>query len=196
MSQDAPPRLAVEGEEERILALLSAALNKPVPARIIGNLQRSSEQWARGDKCLAHIHLAFAGLPRIDEDAATRLARAEEALAKGASPGELVKALGLDGASLDARKFSPDQPSVPAGNGRESGRWTSAESGSGDDGPLQEGRSVAVGGERREDEAERALEEERRLLGTETEQEETRQGHPLDPAESPIVPLVAPPPRS
>ena len=79
------------------------------------------------------------------------MALAEEALAKGASPRALLKALGLDGASLDARKFNPDQPRVPAGNGRESGRWTSGESGANDDGSLQEGRSVAAGGERREE---------------------------------------------
>lgn len=174
--EDMPARLAIEGEEERILALISAALGKTAQARIIGNLQRASEQWARGDKCLAHFHLAFAGLPQIDETDAARLALAGEALAKGASPAELLKALGLDGDSLDARKFNPDQPHVPAGNGREGGRWTSSENGPGDDGPLHEGRSVAAGGERREDEAERAIEEEKHSLGIETEGEEVGPG--------------------
>jgi hypothetical protein len=32
------------------LALLSAALGKSVPARLIDSLRRASEQWSRGDK--------------------------------------------------------------------------------------------------------------------------------------------------
>jgi hypothetical protein len=36
-------RLASEGGEERILALLSAAINKTVPARVTGYLHRASE---------------------------------------------------------------------------------------------------------------------------------------------------------
>jgi hypothetical protein len=49
----------------------------------VGDSHRASEQWSRGERCLAHIHLAFAGLPQIGEDGATRLALADEALAKG-----------------------------------------------------------------------------------------------------------------
>jgi hypothetical protein len=79
----ATSRLAIEGEEERMVALLSAAIDKNISARALGNLRRASEQWALGDKCLAHIHLAFAGLPKIDDEGAIRLALAEEALAKG-----------------------------------------------------------------------------------------------------------------
>jgi hypothetical protein len=52
-------RLASEGGEERILALLSAAINKTVPARVIGYLHRTSEHWALGEECPAHIHLAL-----------------------------------------------------------------------------------------------------------------------------------------
>jgi hypothetical protein len=118
-TKDALPRLAIDGDEERILAMPSAALGKSVPVRVIENMRRASEQWARGDKCLAHIHLAFAGLPQIGEEGATRLALADEALAKGASPRALLQALDLDSAPLDALKFNPDQPRVPAGSGRE-----------------------------------------------------------------------------
>src|SRR5215471_8855154 len=42
-----------------------------------------------------------------------------------------MKALGIDSAGLDALKFDPNQPRVPAGSGRESGRWTSGDGGSG-----------------------------------------------------------------
>ena len=79
--------------------------------------------------------------------ARTRLALAEEVLANGAAPRALLKPLGLHSACLDALKFDPDQPRVPAGNGRESARWTSAENASDMDGPLQTGRSVSAGGE-------------------------------------------------
>jgi hypothetical protein len=86
ISQESPPQLAIGGEEERILALLAAAFGESVPAQVIKNLRRASEQWSRGDKCLARIHLALAGLPQVDEDGATRLALADEALGKGLSP--------------------------------------------------------------------------------------------------------------
>ena len=43
-----------------------------------------------------------------------------------------------------------------------------------------------------DDEPERELEEERRLLGTETEQEEIEHGRPIDPLETPIAPLLVP----
>ncbi len=42
------------------------------------------------------------------------------------TPRALMKGLGLDPAALDAlEKFNPDQPRVPAGSGRASGRWGS-----------------------------------------------------------------------
>jgi hypothetical protein len=92
MTQEPPSLLAIDGEEERMLAMLSVAFGKSVPVPLIENLRRASEQWSRGDKCLAHILLAFAGLPQIDEDAAKRLALADEALGKGASPGAAQRA--------------------------------------------------------------------------------------------------------
>jgi hypothetical protein len=61
---------------------------------------------------------------------------------------------------------------------------------------LQTGRSVAAGGGRREDEPDRELEEEKRILGTETEQEQIEHGHPINPLETPIAPLAGPPPKS
>ncbi|MGH6795392.1 MAG: hypothetical protein ACREDH_09400, partial [Methylocella sp.] len=40
------------------------------------------------------------------------------------------------------------------------------------------------------------LDEERRVLGTETTDEDVEHGHPIDPLETPTVPLVAPPSKS
>jgi hypothetical protein len=76
---------------------------------------------------LAHIHLAFLDLPKIDEAGAYRLFLAGTALEKGVSPSDLLKALGFPGAARDIEKYNPDQPRVPVGSGRESGQWTSGE---------------------------------------------------------------------
>ncbi|MGH6840625.1 MAG: hypothetical protein ACREDV_00805 [Methylocella sp.] len=85
-------------------------------------------------------------LPEIGEDAAYRLSLAAEQIDAGVAPRELAGELGLDPpASLV--KYDPDQPRVPAGNGRESGQWTSsgdAASGDAAESPLTEGRSAGV----------------------------------------------------
>ncbi|HEY4846948.1 MAG TPA: hypothetical protein VIH87_03925 [Methylocella sp.] len=74
---------------------------------------------------MAQIHLAFLGLPKIDEADAYRLFLAGTALEKGVSPSDLIKALGFPRAARDIDKYNPDQLRVPAGSGRESGQWTS-----------------------------------------------------------------------
>lgn len=196
MTQGVPSHVGVDGEEERILTLLTVTFSKSLPVQLMGNLRRASDQWSRGDKCLAHIHLAFAGLPYVDEDGATRLALADEALAKGLDPHALLKALGLDSTPLAALKFDPNQPRVPAGNGPESGCWTSDGSGSDSGVLLQTGRSIAAGGGHREDKPDKNLEEERGLLGSETEQREIEHIHPVAPAVVPVFPRLRPPSRS
>ena len=48
------------------------------------------------------------------------------------TPRALMKGLGLDPAALDAlEKYNPDQPRVPAGNGRANGQWGSGGGASG-----------------------------------------------------------------
>lgn len=51
--------LALDGEEERILALLAVAYGRSVSPQVIGNIRRATREWANGDNCLAHIHLAL-----------------------------------------------------------------------------------------------------------------------------------------
>ncbi|MGD0565433.1 MAG: Tox-REase-5 domain-containing protein [Roseiarcus sp.] len=64
----------------------------------------------------------------------------------GAAPAMILAALDLDPRRLDGlERFDPAQPRVPAGNGVESGRWTS-------DGGATGGNEVAVGDEPRSDE--------------------------------------------
>ena len=144
---------------------------------------RASEQWARGDKCLAYIHLAHAGLPEIDEAGAYRLALCEQALALGCMPRAIYKALDLE-PPLPFHKFDADQPRVPAGSGREGGRWTSG--GASGAAAVREGRSVSAhqgGGDNSEEEK---LEDFKAKLGEETDEEAIEHGRPLDPMQMPF----------
>lgn len=115
-------RLALD-DEHRILALLATAYARPVEAYVLAKERRAAELSNEGEKALAHIHLSFAGLPPCDgEDQMLRLFLAEECLAAGVTPAELMQAQGFDPASLALSNYSADQPRVPAGSGRESGR--------------------------------------------------------------------------
>src|ERR1019366_6655036 len=88
------------------------------------------DRGSRGEKFPAQLHLTFARLPPLTEDQAFALFAADEILKSSLSPRALMKGLGLDPAPLDGlEKYNPDQPRVPAGNGRASGQWGS---GSGD----------------------------------------------------------------
>lgn len=168
-------------------ALWRTIANTPTGAsvspHVIGNMARASEHWLRGDKCLAHIHLAHAGLPEIDAAGAYRLALGERALAMGVTLRAIYKALDLDAGPLSLFKFDPDQPRVPVGSGRESGRWTSGDATAG----VREGRSVSPhsgGGENAEEDK---LEDFKAKLGEETDEEAVRHGRPLDPLDTPAV---------
>jgi len=83
-----------------------------------------------GNAPLALTHLALAGLGRLDEPSedARRLFMADGLMKAGAPPSAILAALGAQPseASLE-RAYDPDQPRVPAGNGRPSGQWTSGE---------------------------------------------------------------------
>jgi len=128
MTHDAfdAPLLAVEEDEHRLLALLAAAHGRLAPPDALRHVKSASEYWLRGEKALANIRLAFAAIPRLDEPSgAYRLFLAEELLDGGMSPSALMKGLGLDQQRRDLVKFDPNQPRVPAGNGRNSGRWGS-----------------------------------------------------------------------
>lgn len=89
--------------------------------------EKPSIYGAGGEKSLAQLHLSFARLPPFTVDQAFSLFAADELLKIGLSPRALMKGLGFDPAPLDAlEKYNPDQPRIPAGNGRASGRWGSA----------------------------------------------------------------------
>jgi hypothetical protein len=124
------PRIVLD-DEPRALALLATAYEQPVKACVVAKLRRACERWTEGEKALAHIHLAHAGLLPCGPDRALRLFVADELIEAGVTPRMLMKAQGLDPAPLALLKFNPDQPRVPAGSGRESGEWTSGDAGNG-----------------------------------------------------------------
>jgi hypothetical protein len=122
--------LSLAGHEARVLSLLTAAYGTPFAEGVIEKIRRAAEFWCDGEKTLAQIHLAFIGLPKIDEADAYRLFLvAGVALEKGIEPRDLMKALGFPRAARDLEKYNLDQPRVPAGSGRESGEWTSGDGG-------------------------------------------------------------------
>ncbi len=84
----------------------------PVAPHVVEKIRRAGEFWRAGEKALAQIHLAFLGLPKIDEADAYRLFLAGTALEKGVSPSELMKALGFPRAARDIEKYWEDQPRV------------------------------------------------------------------------------------
>jgi hypothetical protein len=160
---------------------------------VIGNVARASEQWSRGDKCLAYIHLAHAGLPEIDAAGAYRLALCEQALGLGATPRAIYKALDLE-PPPPFRKFDADQPRVSAGNGRESGRWTSGAGGAvgvggaGGAAAVREGRSVSPEPKNGENSEDDKLEDFKAKLGEEPDAEAARHGRPPTDLDAPSVP--------
>jgi hypothetical protein len=122
-------RLAkLQGEEARLLALLSATYGRAIAPSVVGNIERAAKSWRDGDDCLAAIHLAHARLPQPDDqyEAARRLFVTDAFIKAGTSPFAILDALSLDRSYVQALEkfYNPLQPRVPAGSGRTSGQWT------------------------------------------------------------------------
>ena len=126
MARAGGPRLMVEDDAARLVAMLSAAFNRRVSAaEIVPHVSAAAEHWARGDKAIANFRLTFARLPRLRDAAdADRLRFAEYVLDRRFSPDALMKELGFGTASLDLRRYREDEPRVPTGFGDHGGRWT------------------------------------------------------------------------
>lgn len=120
--------VAIDNAAERILALLAVAYGEAVDPTVLDHIRRASEQWSREEPCLALIYLAYTGLPTLPDpiESSFRLFLADLALTSGATPRDLLEACGILSTPLDSSKagYNPDQPRLPAGSGRESGRWT------------------------------------------------------------------------
>jgi len=122
--------LALNGQEERILTLLSVARQELVdPDRILRGLQTVSRALQKGDSSLAAIALCQFGQPPLaDERLAKTLTWAECRLAKGRPAQALLKMQGLLKETITfGKQYDPCQPRTPAGNGKESGQWCSTD---------------------------------------------------------------------
>jgi hypothetical protein len=119
---------SLDGQEARVLALLSTAYGREVAPSVLGNIKRAAKAWGEGDDCLAYIHLAHARLPTLQDpsDAARRLFMVDGFMKAGTSPRAVFEAFHFGRAYIDAieKFFNPDQPRAPAGSGRTSGEWT------------------------------------------------------------------------
>ena len=140
--------LRLKGREDRVLTLLPAAYGRRVGADTLAHIRRAGDRWEAGDNVLAGIHLALTGLGKLSPalEAAQRLFLVDGLMEAGAEPDDILKALGLGITFSDPtnKYFNPDQPRVPAGNGRMSGQW--AEVGEGVLEDLSEGALAGLAG--------------------------------------------------
>jgi hypothetical protein len=125
----APRCLAnLQGEEARLLALLSATFGKAISPSVLGSIDRAAKSWSKGDDAAAAIYLAHADLPRPEnpEEAARRLFVTDAFIKSGTSPIGILQALGLEASYVGtiAKLYNEFEPRVPSGNGIISGRWT------------------------------------------------------------------------
>jgi hypothetical protein len=117
---------SLNGQEGRVLALLSAAYGRAAEPSVLSAIDRAGKRWKDGEDCLALIHLALAGLRRLDDpEAARRLFMADGLMNSGIDPGLIPRALDLDVTAHGAfQRYNDAQPRVPAGSGDTSGEWT------------------------------------------------------------------------
>jgi hypothetical protein len=72
----------IEGREVEILGLISAAFGQPVSPDIIPHLRHADRAYGQGDPVTAQIHIAFTGLPKLEDEklASFRLFLADQLL--------------------------------------------------------------------------------------------------------------------
>jgi len=124
----ASTRLArcVEGNEARLVALLSIAFERPVGADVIGRLKRAEADFRNGAIARSAMEIALANLPPLDDlESGRRLHMAAGLLDLGfIDPLTLLEISDIDGSEVaKLLKYSEDQPRVPAGQGG-AGQWT------------------------------------------------------------------------
>jgi len=127
-ASDAARDAAAEGE--RAVALVSVAVGRPLDASASMHVRRALAKAREGDAPLALTHLALAGAGRLTQprDDARRLFIADGLMKAGVPPRTIIEALGAPPATTELdRAYNPNQPRVPAGNGRPSGQWTSGD---------------------------------------------------------------------
>ena len=117
---------SLEGQEARVLALLSAAYGRAVAPSVLGNIKRAAKAWGEGDDCLAYIHLAHARLPELRDpaEAARRLFIVDGFMKSGTSSRAVFQALGF-GAHTSTRSRSSSIPTSHASRLAAAGRAAS-----------------------------------------------------------------------
>jgi hypothetical protein len=133
--------LSIDGQEERILALLSVAYWRPIPTHVLKSIKGAVRAYGRGEKVLADVHLAHTGLPTIERSGADqefcRLFLADRLLSAGVTPLGLLDGLGIDAAAIRLVKASPDDPKHPGWpTGTSGGRGGKFRPRSGDGAPI------------------------------------------------------------
>lgn len=120
--------IQIEGHEARLLTLLAAAHLRPPRLEVLNHIRKAAERWSEGQVGLALVHLALSRAERLEQPrpAAQRLFLADGLLQAGVEPEAVLGALNIDVSELAtlAKDYNPNQPRVPAGNGRTSGWWT------------------------------------------------------------------------
>jgi hypothetical protein len=138
---------SLQGREQQVLALLSAAYGRAVAPTVLGNIERAAKSWSEGDDFTAHIHLAHTGLRALDDfsTAAHRLRMVKGALDHGASPRAVFEALRLDAGYVGTleKLYNPLQPRVRAGH-PDGGQWTAEDSSGATNAPSQQVLSDAT----------------------------------------------------
>jgi hypothetical protein len=138
----APARDVADGlnvcGEARLAVLLAAAFGRTASQGALRHIRRAAIRWSEGDEALAAVHLAMTGLGPMPDSrrASHRLFLADHLLEAGMEPETLLRALDLGA----LRRYDPDQPRVPAGDGRTGGQWTSDGSSAPLDAPVAPSR--------------------------------------------------------
>lgn len=123
--------LAIGPLAPRLTALLSAAhLRKPTPLAL-AHLRKAADCRRGGQDALAAMHLVLSQVDRLrqPEADAHRLFLADGLLENGAEPDVIIGALESGEVAFDQlrKKYNPEEPRVPAGNGIISGQWTTSD---------------------------------------------------------------------
>jgi hypothetical protein len=109
--------LSIEGQEERILTLLSVAYWRPISIEALKSIRAAVRAYSCGERVLAHIHLAHTGLPSTEctsvDREFCRLFLADRLLSAGVTPLRLLDGLGIDAAAIRSVKAGPDDPKHP-----------------------------------------------------------------------------------
>ena len=89
------PRLMLTGGEERLLALLALAQERPVPPWVVEVIADAAHAWRRGESWAAALRLGYAGMAPLPpgEAAPLRLFVADALMAAGESPTAVVARL-------------------------------------------------------------------------------------------------------